>query len=190
VSTAPTPDPVDITRLLDPDPERAAEKYVDLLHRLTKFFEWRRCRSAEDLAQETMVRGFVRIRAGADIFTDDPAHFFFGIAQKLLFEDHRALVRDLRSDSIDDLPLASTSDDVASVEARVHLDQALERLPPAERSWLIRYHLGNREKLRQELRLTPEALRVKIHRCRRRLLRLLEAVAVPAATERSNRSST
>jgi DNA-directed RNA polymerase specialized sigma24 family protein len=158
---------IELERLLDPDPARGAEKYADLVERLTRFFEWRRCASPEDLAQETLLRGLTRIKDGADLYVD-PVNYFFGIAQNVLKESRRADARAARNVVPDD-ELQGKSDEFVSVDARIDLARALALLPAADRALIVQYYTRDREQLRRTSRLTAEALRVRVHRILRRL---------------------
>jgi RNA polymerase sigma factor (sigma-70 family) len=162
-----------LLRVFDPDPDRAADKLADLFFRLKKFFSWRNCRSPEDLAQETLRRGFKRIAAGADIYTSNPSHYFLGIARNIVSEQRNA-PPSVDDSSIDVDELAGTgSADFREVEARIYLQQCLRHLVPEERDVLVRYHTQDRDELARELKLTTNALRVKVHRARRKLEKLL-----------------
>jgi DNA-directed RNA polymerase specialized sigma24 family protein len=166
-------DPDDLWRALDPDPQRAAEKLEDLRARLTKFFEWRRCDSPEDLAQETILRGLRKIVAGAQIYTDDPVYFFFGIAKMLVLEDRRAAYRQQQA-----VPLVETDhavEPMQAVDTRLSLEQALGRLSPADREFFRRYHF-DREALLSQHRSHDSAVRVRAHRI---LSHLRKLIAVP-----------
>ncbi len=50
--------------ILDSNRERAGQKYEILRVRLVKFFEWRACRFADDLADETLDRVAQKNRRG------------------------------------------------------------------------------------------------------------------------------
>jgi RNA polymerase sigma factor (sigma-70 family) len=162
----------DFLRLFDHDPDRAAEKYEDLFARLVKFFEWRNCRSPEDLAQETLTRGLTNVARGADIYTTDPVHYFFGIAKNIVREDRRPRDRE-SSMNIDDLP-DPASLQFNQVDAQIQLDQCLGRLPATDRELLVRFHTEDHQIVCRQLSLTANALRVRAHRARKKLLKLVQ----------------
>ena len=165
-----------LLRLFDSDPVRAEEKLRQLRFRLTKFFEWRRCHSAEDLVQETILRGFRRLASGAPL-TTDPVHYFFGVAQKLVLEDRRAARRAQQSTPIDEA--AFPLDGLGQVETNISLQQALDRLRPEDRELVIQYHLGGRDELLSGQAARDSAVRVKVHRI---LRGLCQALTRPART--------
>ena len=72
--------------ILDPDPGRAEERYVELHQKLVRYFEWNRAAEPEDMAQEALKRGFTRLQQGQKITIDDAAGYFFGIARNLVRE--------------------------------------------------------------------------------------------------------
>lgn len=157
-------------RLFDADPARAADKCDELFFRLVKFFEWRNCTSPKDLAQDTLLRGFARISSGAAIHVD-PVHYFFGVARNIMHEDLRAArgTRDVSLDERSDIGAVA----FGGVEARIQLQQCIDRLTPVERSLLVRYHTEERRELCRELDITAGVLRLRVHRIRRKLEKLI-----------------
>lgn len=161
-------------RLLDPDPDLAAAKYRDLFARLVKFFEWRNCRPADDLAQETLRRGLTRVAAGVDVYTADPNHYFFGIARFVALENWKAPRLDSSGELDEQVSGLHTP---AQIEAGILLDQCLAALDPVERALLLRYHTGDRDELRAEVGLDATALRVRVHRIVKKVRReMLESL--------------
>lgn len=172
--TQDTPDDRRFLYIFDPDPAKAEAEYVKLVTRLRRFFEWKGCTaSSEDLVQETLARGFKKIREGQEL-TTHPARYFRGIAQNVLFEEWKKR----RSESLDleDPAVIRASSVAPSVETRFELEQALSRLPAADRDLIIKYSQGDktdRERLRLECGETANALRIRIWRIREELRRLL-----------------
>jgi len=157
--------------LLDPDPGTAEEKYLALYTKLVKYFEWRGAGNADDLAQETLERGFARIAAGTEVYADDPASYFFGIAKNVLREHWKKRVIDHAGD-LD--TLESPVRGAAGVDNGILLSQCLAMLDPTDRDLFVRYHSGERDVLRNELNVDANNLRVRIHRILERLRRRLE----------------
>ena len=174
-------EPDDYLRLFDSDPNRATKKYAELWIRLVRFFEWRGCQSPEDLAQETLARGFKRISNGVNIYTADPVNFFFGVARNVVREDRKD-VRNGLPVSLDGLPEMAALN-VSQVEARICLDQCLSRLPSSERKLLLSFYTEDRELVGRKLHLSANALRVRAHRARKKLEELIHAAMkkAPAA---------
>lgn len=169
--------PDDYLRILDPDPRRAAEKYAELFRKLVKFFEWRRCPGAEDLAQETMTRGLVRIPQ-AKIYIEDATGYFWGIAHNLVLESRRqAATAARRNVALDaDGPLAQSipadAAHVSRLDNQIDLGQRLRALPKVERTLMVEYYSRDgegRSELAAQMQLEPTAMRVRVHRIKRRL---------------------
>jgi RNA polymerase sigma factor (sigma-70 family) len=175
-----------ILRVLDPDPDRASERYLELFERLTRYFRARMrggAADAEDLAQETLRRGFSRILAGVDIYVD-PAHYFFRIAKYVAIETWRSAPPETTV-AIEDLPDAAHLD-FGDVDTRICLEQCLRLLPDDEREALMRYQTEDHKALARALGLTEGTLRVKVHRAKNRLIALVrraQAAVQPAETK-------
>jgi DNA-directed RNA polymerase specialized sigma24 family protein len=156
-------------RLFDADPARAADKCDELFFRLVKFFEWRSCTSPKDLAQDTLLRGFARISSGAVLHVD-PVHYLFGVARNIMHEDRKAArgTRDVSLDECFDIGAVA----FGGVEARIQLQQCIDRLTPVEKSLLVRYHTEERRELCREFDIPAGVLRLRVHRIRRKLEKL------------------
>jgi DNA-directed RNA polymerase specialized sigma24 family protein len=149
--------------LLDADAAIATTKYEELFHKLVRYFEWRRCRPPhpEDLAQETLRRGFTKMAGGADIYAEHPGGYFFGIAQNVLLEHWKRERR--TSVPVDDSGLTA-HDDIRDVDTRLYLDQCLAALNLSDRNLLISYFTGDRKRLSGDLQVSPGGLRVRVYR--------------------------
>lgn len=167
------PQPADgFLRLFDPDPDQAEAKYAELTERLTRFFEWRHCRCPDDLAQETLRRGLTRLSTGAEVRTEDPSRYFFGIAKFVLRETWKTREHDQLDPAGSDV---NSTDDMRRVEGDVLLRECLEALTSDERALLWRYHSGDRAELRRDLGLSDSALRVRVHRLIQRVRETVHA---------------
>jgi RNA polymerase sigma factor (sigma-70 family) len=152
--------------LLDPDPVQATSAYENLLRRLVKYFEWRKCESPVDLAHEVLIRAVRRIQEGVTI-EKTPIQFLYGVARNVYRETRRPERIDRRAVPPDDVP--DDHDRFDSVETGIWLRQVLKRLSSEERELLVRYHLSDRMQLQEELGVTAGALRVRIHRLQLRI---------------------
>jgi DNA-directed RNA polymerase specialized sigma24 family protein len=168
-----------LLEIFDPDPARAEDMIRDLFFRLVKFFAWRHCPMPEDLAQETLRRGFGRIQKDVEIYTADPAPFFFGIARNVLKEEWKGHTGEAPL-GIEDLLASLGTVDFLETEARICLDQCLQHLPPDEREMLSRYISEDPVELARELRLSPGNLRVKAHRATRKLTKWVQRATMAA----------
>ena len=79
---------------LDKNREQAAGRYEIIRRKLMKYFECRRCCSPEDLADETINRVARKILEGKEIWTSDPANYFYGVARNVLKEYRTELERE------------------------------------------------------------------------------------------------
>jgi DNA-directed RNA polymerase specialized sigma24 family protein len=151
---------------LDPDPEPAGEKYEQIRHRLIKFFEWRRCRDAEQCADETINRVARKIAGGEQIRLPDPSRYFFGVAQNVYREMSRRKPREVT---------------VTGLATRVRLlvtrrsprDECVRRclndLPPESRELLEAYYLDGRARFAAALGVTTNAVSLRVFKAKKKL---------------------
>lgn len=156
-------------QLFDPDPDRASAKYLELFKRLVKFFEWRNCQPADELAQETLKRGFKDLDAGKAVFASDPGQFFIGYARNIARETWKVRRLDPLTDIAE--PVGST-DTADQIESRLLLTQCLAKLAAVERDLVRRYYSGESDQLCAELNVNPGALRVRVYRIVEKLRRV------------------
>ena len=171
---------------LNPDRDRAGEIYETIRRKLVRLFEWRGCGSPEDLADETINRVARRLAEGVELRSSDPYGYFCGVAHLVYKEvmrrasrEHRALVEG------GGWPSPSFNDDSEPSDRRLDcLRQCLGQLAPDQRDLVLRYHQGksdqgrsdpgennirNRQKLADEAGIPMNALRIRVHRLRRKL---------------------
>jgi RNA polymerase sigma-70 factor (ECF subfamily) len=166
--TDPPPIPADTLQgRLDEDPD-----FLSMFARLVRFFEWRNAPDPEEMAAETISRGLSRIAQGVTLDDQNLMPYLFGIAKNVLREGWRAQKR--TPESLDDNPVL-TDAGLDAAEQRLLVTQALATLSPNERDVFIRYHLGNRAALREELNVSSEALRVRVHRMAKKIRQAIDA---------------
>ena len=158
-----------LLEVFDRDPCRAADKIQELFVRLVSFFRWRHCALPEDLAQETLRRGFGRIRTNVTISTPDAAPYFFGIAHNVLREQRKIHYSEVAAGSEELLPLIEDTVDFRQVEVQICLEQCLQRLPDDERELLTRYYTEDSAALAREMRMSVSTLRVRAFRAKQKL---------------------
>jgi DNA-directed RNA polymerase specialized sigma24 family protein len=164
----------ELLAIMDSHPGRAEEKYLHLFATLVKYFEWNRKPDPEDMAQETLRRAFARFQEGQRITIEDPAGYFFGIARNLIRESWRApQVEQLE----DQEPPRSEPPfhNLTQGEQLVFLRECLGKLPKDEFEMLLAYVEGEGEVWARKAGLPLGAMRMRIHRIRKRL----ESVAQP-----------
>lgn len=160
---------------LAPDRERAGELYETIRHKLVRLFEWRGCASPEDLADETINRVARRLAEGVELRSSDPYGYFCGVAHLVYKEVLRRAAREHRALESGDWPAPSSlADDEPSDERLDCLRRCLQQLPADQRDLVLRYHQGennirNRQALADQMGIPMNALRIRVHRVRRKL---------------------
>jgi RNA polymerase sigma factor (sigma-70 family) len=153
---------------LDPERERAGEKYEEIRARLIKVFAYRGCHTPEELADETINRVAKKLDAVAGSYEGDPALYFYGVAQMIHLEYLRRKT---------ELPpqIPSPPDDFEDDFEQEHqcLDECLDRLTESNRELILQYYtdesrrkINNRKELARRLGIGPNALRIRAHRVR------------------------
>jgi DNA-directed RNA polymerase specialized sigma24 family protein len=163
-----------LTELFDSaDPERAEQRLVEAVDRLTSYFAWRGHRDADELASEVVVRAITQLSKGVKLERpDDPMRFLYGIARNVAFEAGRSRARSARQETIESYH--ERLETRTMVEVHVYTREALAALSPDDRRDLLEYIDGDREALRKRLRTSAAALRVKICNIRNALRRQRE----------------
>jgi DNA-directed RNA polymerase specialized sigma24 family protein len=159
---------------LDPDRERAGEKYEEIRLKLTKYFEWQGCSFVEEHADETINRVADAIHQGKGI--RDLRAYSLGIARMIHLELLRAGEKQRRAEAEMSLTQPVGTDPESSVAALECLERCLDTLPVDSRDLITKYYQGdqivkirNRKSLAGALGLAPNALRNRVLRLRCRL---------------------
>jgi hypothetical protein len=174
----------DLLAIFDPDSVRAEERYAELYYSLLRYFEYYRNCEPQDMAQETLKRGFARLQEGQKITTDNPAGYFFGIARNLVREGWTARPEEPLEEQ--DLPIGtSLFHDLNSREQEILLQQCLRNLLPEELEMLMAHVEGKGPEWSRKSGLRPSVLRLRVYRIRRRLE---ELVSIRAATSPPKKS--
>lgn len=164
-----------LLRQLDPDRERAGEIYETIRRRLVRLFEWRGCGFPEDLADETINRAARRMAEGVELQSSNPYGYFCGVAHLLHKETLRRAAREQRALDSGEWSSSSFEEDEEPSDRRLEcLRRCLSQIPQDQRDLVLRYHQGennirNRKVLSDELGIPMNALRIRVHRVRRKL---------------------
>lgn len=163
---------------LDPDREKAGEKYNRIQSKLIGVFVCFGC-DAEDLADKTINVVMSKIDWLIDNYVGDPGLYFYGVAKKLYQEQ-------LRKKPVPAIP---PPESCSEEDEQMHgcLEESLEELSSSDKELVMRYHEGkkqekinNRASLARDLGISRNALRIKVYRIhadlRRRVERRLRAV--------------
>jgi DNA-directed RNA polymerase specialized sigma24 family protein len=163
---------------LGPDRESAGQRYEQLRRRLVSIFEYRRCPHPEELADETLDRAARRLlEIGSEFAGSDPARYVFGVAWNVARESFRRPATVPLPEGWERRTRASDAavDEHDELGAGC-LEDCLQRLPAPERNLILSYHqdersarIRRRSDIARDLSVSPNALRLKIHRLTARL---------------------
>ena len=154
------------------DPERAGARYEKIRRRLIVVCASRGCREPETYADEVFRRVTRKVsRPDWSWDSNDPLSYFLAVLNLVLKEYWR----------LKPPPAPPVSVDETEDEARYEcLEACLQFLPGSERDILLRYHqcvgregIEGRRRLAEELRISRNALGIRVHRI---LLRLAACV--------------
>ena len=157
---------------LDPDKNKAAERYQRIQFRLIRIFAAKGCVDPETLADETLNAVCIKIDWLLANYSGNPDLFFFGVAKKIYLEQIPKKV-----------PAIPVVPDNTEIEIRCGcLEQCLKTAAsPEERGWVLRYHDGegrqrieNRKRLADELGISINALRIRVFHIQARLRPCIE----------------
>jgi RNA polymerase sigma factor (sigma-70 family) len=144
--------------LLDPDRERAGEKYEDLRRTLIRFFEWRGAPFPEEQADETFNRVARRLDEGVEI--KNPGGYCYEVARLVCLEALKG--KDGRRAPLDETSRRAADDDTArAAEREILLDcleECLARLPEESRALIVEYYREEKRDRIERRRLLADAL--------------------------------
>jgi DNA-directed RNA polymerase specialized sigma24 family protein len=158
--------------LIDADRERAADKYVNLYSKLTKFFEWRGCTLPDMYADETINRVTRKIEQGAVI--TNLHGFLYGVAKNVVVEALRAQDKEQKK-LVELAHIKRAQPTTHEPDCRLAcIEACLQKLPADGRELLLAYYrtdnskLEHRQALARRQGISLNALRVRV--CRLRVL--------------------
>jgi len=169
-----TPEAFDkLLRWLNPDREKAGEKYEKIRLRLIGIFSCRGCYNSEDLADETINVVVTKIDWLLENYQGDPALYFYGVSKKIYLVYLKTKPA----------PEPPPPPDKSEVEQECGcLDRCVEQeLTESERQLVFRYHekeKGEKIRLRKqiatELGISLNALRIRVYHLHSRLRPCIE----------------
>lgn len=162
---------------LDEGVDSGGERYLDMRRRLVAYFDRKRTRAPDELADETLNRVARRLEEEGAITDTPPARYCYIVARFVFLEYVR---REPIQSNLADLTLAAPRGPDAVAEQREQLldrvDRCLQRLDADERTLILEYYQGEqrtkieqRRRLAARLGLTPNALSIRACRIRGRL---------------------
>lgn len=166
---------------LDPDRERAGEKYENIRQGLINVFMWNLCGDAEGMTDEAINRVARKLPELRETYKGDPALYFYGVAKRLTLEHRRVTRAEVPLEQARNIaaPAVPEKDD----DERVYecLGHCMQRLTPANRQLVVAYYLkekqgkiDSRRELTHSLGIEPNALRVRVYRIRAALEKCIE----------------
>jgi DNA-directed RNA polymerase specialized sigma24 family protein len=156
---------------LGPDHDKAGEKYESVRQSLIELFEAWHCCEPDERADETINRVVSKLNTIVVTYSGDPALFFYGVAKMVRHE----YLRKIRALELSKEPAAEPTHEPDDEKELLHqcLDECLAKLPPKDKDLVLMYYEGDkrkkidiRKRLRMELDLSSNTLRVKVHRIR------------------------
>jgi DNA-directed RNA polymerase specialized sigma24 family protein len=163
------------------------EKYLEIRHRLVRYFDRKNCASPDELADETLNRVARRLTQEGEITGVMPAHYCYVVARFIFLEYQRRPDRShVSMEVLPSLPAASPGApgsselDTAEVqEKRMKcLDSCLQTLQTGQRELIMEYYRGERgakierrSALAARLGVTANALSIRACRIRTMLER-------------------
>lgn len=156
---------------LDPNREEAGRKYEAIRLKLIKFFTCRACTNVEDLTDITISRVITRVPEIAGSYVGDPVLYFYGVARKVYLERCKS---DRFKNEVALLPAPDERDDLNEKEQRHEcLERCLGKLPPETCQMVLTYYksdktekIERRKEMAAELGVSPNTLRIRMHRLR------------------------
>lgn len=165
---------------LDPDPDAAARKYEQTRRSLLKFFECRRCVSAEEQVDRVIDRVARRVSEGVEVYAANPFLYFHGVALNV-FQEY------LRKQRVPlDIPVPHPEDSARMQQRLECMETCLDGLPMETRRMMVDYCTVDkaskkrvREVLAERLGMSVNSLRIRVHRVREQLERCVTVCLSP-----------
>jgi DNA-directed RNA polymerase specialized sigma24 family protein len=166
-------------RALAPDQDEAGRTYETTRACLLRFFETCQCFPADELADEALDRIARRIFEGVQV--SDLRRYALGVARRVASEHRKSMHTSAPLPSYLAQP-AGYDDDPLTAQLDA-LERGLARLPGSERDLVLSYFRQegaprSRRQLSQDSGLSRVALRVRVHRIRKKLAVMLLAECV------------
>lgn len=164
---------------LDPNREKAGEKYECIRLRLIKIFACRGCYEPEDLADETINRVSKRLKEIASTYSGDPARYFYGVANKVHLEHVRR-----KPLPVPPAPPEPSEDIEKEFEC---LERCIQQLTANNRELVLQYYqqekrakIDHRKILADQLGIALNALRIRACRIRASLQKCVQSCVTEA----------
>ena len=163
-----TKEPFDaLLEWLDPDREKAGERYELIRAGLIRIFVSKGLSDAEHYTDEAIDRVVKRLPEIQASYIGDPARYFHGVARNLILEARRR-----KEVATDVLPQRATLENLRSDTSEC-LSKCLQQLPRDKQEFILDYHLyqghakvEHHREMAGELAISEGALRTRAHHLR------------------------
>jgi len=152
---------------LDPDREKAAQRYEVIRAGLIRIFVAKGVSDAEECTDDTIDRVMKRLPEIQADYVGDPARYFHGVARNIVWEVGR------RKEVPTDVMPQNVSPEPAKSDTSECLTRCLQQLPPEKQEFILDYHLYqghekvvHHREMASELAITEGALRTRAHHLR------------------------
>jgi DNA-directed RNA polymerase specialized sigma24 family protein len=148
---------------LDPDPESAGQRYIEIRHRLVSYFNRKNCSSGQELADETLNRVARRLEQEGEITGSTPSQFCFNIARYIFLESLR---RRQHQDTLHENlvpPYEFAKKDQLEQQLSQCLDHCLKKLSDEDRDIILGYYQGERRKRIENRKAMAEILHLSLN---------------------------
>lgn len=153
-----------LLKWLDPNPEQAGLTYEEIRWRLIAILISRGCRSAEELADETIDRVARRLVDIQETYVGEKVLYFLGVMNNV---HHEYLKRPV-------MPRLPVPDDDAGMKEKTHLclEKCLGHLAPHSRSLIEAYYAADKQARIELRKLIAAEFGIGINNLRLRALRI------------------
>ena len=152
---------------LDPDRDKAAQRYEVIRAGLIRIFVAKGVSDAEECTDDAIDRVMKRLPEIQADYVGDPARYFHGVARNIVWEvgRRREVPTDVMPQGVVPEPPKSDTSDC--------LTKCLQQLPPEKQEFILDYHLYqghekvvHHREMASELSITEGALRTRAHHLR------------------------
>ncbi len=170
----PTPDDFNLfLGWLDPNIEKAAQRYETIRRNLITIFTRRGCHRSEELADETFNRVMRRLPQMINTYEGEPARYIVVVARNLHLEYIKEIEKLESLPEHDHTSLSIQQPDDSKEQDFACLEHCLRQLSAQQRKLVVEYYhesrrakIDHRRQMADEMGINMNALRIRAHRIR------------------------
>lgn len=166
---------------LDPNIEKAAQRYESIRRNLITIFTRRGCHRAEELADETFNRVMRRLPQMIHTYEGEPARYIVVVARNLHLEYVKEVEKQEPLPDHDHTSLSVSQSDDSKEQDFACLEHCLRQLSPQQRELVVGYYhetrrakIDHRKEIADKMGINMNALRIRAHRIRADLEKCLK----------------